>query len=271
MSTRVIIPDSHGQSINRTAMNLFLTDLKELDPDEIVMLGDHVDCSGIFTSHKRSYKEEMEYSYLRDIEYAKAFIDSIQQCAPRAKIYYLEGNHELRVEKWAVNTFDNAADAKYLLSAFSPIVLLDLPGRDIEYFRMGEKYNNISIPGTIRLGKCYFTHGIAANKYAAARHLERFGANVVFGHIHRSQSHFGQTVASGEIGSWSPGTLSELQPMWMHTNPTDWAHGYGVQLVSDKTGTFLHTNVPLIEGGSLLLEFINSIGVNKRKKRKSRH
>jgi len=265
---RVIIPDSHGQSIARQAMQLFLHDLKELDPEEIVMLGDHVDCSGLFTTHKRSYQQEMEYSYLRDIEYAKVFLDAIQECAPRARIHYLEGNHELRVEKWAANTFDNAEDAGYLLSAFSPEVLLELKDREISYYRMAEKYDNISIPGTIQLGKCFFTHGICANKYATAKHLERFGANVVHGHTHRMQAHTTRLVAVGEIGAWCPGTLSELQPMYMHTNPSEWSNDYGVQLVNENSGTVLHVNVPICEDTSLLHPLLYKSNGAKKKRRK---
>lgn len=263
---RVIVPDSHGQSVAQRAMQLFLSDLKELTPDEIVLLGDHVDCSGIFTHHKKSYREEMEYSYLRDIEYAKFFLDAVQDCAPGADIHYLEGNHELRVEKWAVNTFDNPHDAGYFLSAFSPVKLLDLDERGIKFYRMGEKYDNINLPGTILLGKCYFTHGIAANKFATAKHLERFGGNVVHGHTHRMQAHMTRTVAAGEIGAWCPGTLSELQPMYMHTNPSEWSHGYAIQLVSESTGTFLHINIPICEDTSLLHPLLYKKPPKKKKK-----
>lgn len=267
---RVIIPDSHGHAIARKAMQLFLQDLKELDPDEIVMLGDHVDCSGLFTTHKRSYREELEYSYLRDIEYAKVFLDAVQECAPRAEIHYLEGNHELRVEKWAANTFENAQDAGYLLSAFAPCALLGLEERGIQYYRMGEFYQNLLLPGTIRLGKCHFVHGIAANKYATAKHLERFGANVVHGHTHRMQAHTTRLVAVGEIGAWCPGTLSELQPMYMHTNPSEWSHGYAVQLVNPGTGTFLHVNVPICEDTSLLHPLLYKTDNRPKKKKRTR-
>lgn len=576
---RIILPDSHGHLISRSAMQTVLKDIKELDPSEVVLLGDHVDCSGIFTTHKRSYKQEMEYSYLRDIEYAKVFLDGIQECAPRARIHYLEGNHECvtsdheiltrkgwlpiaqattseevgalsadgsfvwerplqvieksfngelfvsdtahwsiamtpnhrvlyygqyakdlkyrsaeslplngtvhripttgknnrkdysisndeleicawmltdgnlsnmviyqskperieqikqllerlsieytlsfrearvkqingiqiksslpcgafylkastrkriaelleltdwhyghkhikkipswvnklsqkqfqyflhkliegdghftssiagclygkeefleelqtfcvqngvraslrkrtnkntglsysvlqtkinnsarcsdllekrkyeglvhclempsgnffvrrngvvhvtgncRIERWAVNTFDNKDDVGYFLSAFSPISLLQLESRNIQYFRMSEKHMNLSHPGTIKLGKCFFTHGIVANKHATAKHLERFGANVVHGHTHRMQAYATRIIATGEIGAWCPGTLSELQPMYMHTNPSEWSNGYGVQLVNEKTGAFLHVNVPICEDTSLL-------------------
>lgn len=256
---RLIVPDSHGAYIDKQAMKVFLQDLSALDPDEIVMMGDHVDCSGVFSKHKRSYRDELEYSYKKDIEYARLFLDAIQSNAPRAKIYYIEGNHEQRAERWAVDTFSHPDDVSYAMSTFGPAAQLDLDGRGIEFFRMSEFYCGLTIPGTIKLGKCHFVHGICANKYATATHLEKFGDNVVHAHTHRMQQHSKRTVANGEIGAWCPGTLSELQPLYAHTNPTDWSHGYGLQFVNAKTGSFLHLNVPIVNGQSLLFPLVSRL------------
>ena len=58
-----IVPDSHGHMIDLKARDAFLRDLKDLDPDIMVFLGDHVDVGSIFTSHQRSYIREMSESY----------------------------------------------------------------------------------------------------------------------------------------------------------------------------------------------------------------
>lgn len=264
---RCVVPDSHGSQISRSAMQAFLQDLKQLDPEEIVMLGDHVDCSGTFSSFKKQTKEDLEYSYLRDIESASAFLDAIQERAPKAKIHYLQGNHEYHVERFCVNAFGNRTDADFVGKLLDPATLLDLKGRGIQYYRLHTVYHSLSIPGTIKLGKCYFTHGVSANKHAAATHVERFGANVVFGHTHRAQSHVVRTVTSGEVGAWCPGTLSELQPIYLHTTPSNWTNGYGVQLVNKKTGVFLHINVPIVKGISMLSDFVSRmVTPNERRK-----
>jgi len=257
---RLIVPDSHGSYIDTKAFKAFLNDLATLDPQEIVLLGDHVDCSSVFSSHKKNTLEDLEYSYKEDIAKTNSFLDSIQMLAPKAKIYYLQGNHEQRIERWSSNTFENHTDASYITSILDPSVLLDLKGRGIQYFRMHTMHHGLSIPGTIRLGQCFFTHGITACKHAAATHVERFGANIVFGHVHRAQSHVIRTIASGEIGGWSPGTLAQLQPTYMHTNPSNWTHGYGLQFVNKGPGTFLHINVPIVQGKSLLLDLTSRLG-----------
>ena len=102
---RVAIPDSHGEHIDIPARDACLRDLRSLDPHEIVMLGDHVDAGGTFSAHQRSYTNEMTESYADDTEAANRFLDAIQRAAPRARIYYLEGNHEQHVERWASREF----------------------------------------------------------------------------------------------------------------------------------------------------------------------
>jgi len=260
LSIRVIIPDSHGLFIDKLAKAAFLHDLKALDPVEIVMLGDHVDCSGLaFCTHKRSSVADQEYSYKRDIAEANSFLDEIQKMAPAADIHYLEGNHENRLERWAANTFDCRDDSEYILSRMSPSALLNLKQRGIRFYQMNKTYMGISSPGAMKLGKCFFTHGISCNKFATATHVERFGANVVHGHTHRAQTHMVRTVTAGEIGGWCPGTLSQLQPTYLHSSPSNWTHGYGLQFINRASGTFLHLNVPIVRGKSLLLELTNKI------------
>jgi hypothetical protein len=58
-------------------------------------------------------------------------------------------------------------------------------------------------------------------------------------------------VTSAGFEAWCPGTLAKLQPLYMHTSPTSWSHGYGLQFVS-SSGVFMHLNVPIHKGKSLL-------------------
>jgi UDP-2,3-diacylglucosamine pyrophosphatase LpxH len=248
---RVVCPDSHGEHVDQKARDAFLGDLKRLAPQEIVMLGDHLDCGGTFSLHERTYTNEMCESYEDDCAAANTFLDMIQTRAPNARIYYIEGNHEQHVERWAVRNFFNHKDAVGLLEAYGPETALRLKKRGISYYKRSTHYMGLSIPGAIKLGKCFFVHGVSHAKHTAASHLVRFGANVVFGHVHRMQSANERTVTSDGFGAWCPGTLAKLQPLYAHTAPTSWSHGYGVQFVA-KSGQFIHVNVPIHKGKSLL-------------------
>lgn len=248
----VVIPDTHGAKIARDAVAAMLADIEALDPQRIILLGDHVDCGGFLAmQHVMGYVAETSYSYEDDIAEANAFLDSVRKAAPHAEIEYIEGNHERRVETWCVTqTLRHAKDAEGLRVHYAPEFRLHLKERGIPYYRQGIFYDSLPVPGVIRRGKCYFFHGISTSKHATAKTVDAIAGNCAFGHIHRSQTDIVRRIGTGVIGSWSPGCLCELQPLWQHTQPTTWTHGYGVQL-SDANGDFLHLNVPIINGKSL--------------------
>ena len=250
---RVIIPDTHGCKADKAALSACLGDIKRLSPHEIILLGDHVDCGGLLAQHHvMGYVAETSYTYEEDIAATRAFLNALQAAAPSARIHYIEGNHERRAETVCVTlALRNSKDSEFLRKAIAPEFLLGLKERGITYYRQGEFYNGVKLPGTIRLGKCYFTHGSKTSTNATAAMLQAFGAPLVFGHTHRAQASSGRPVHSGSIAAWNPGCLCELQPLWQHTNPTTWQHGFGVQLVA-RSGEFLHLNIPIIEGKSLL-------------------
>lgn len=256
---RVIVPDSHGEHIDTFARDAFLNDLTRLRPDEMILLGDHLDCGGTFNSHQRNYTNEMTESYADDVAATNDFFDKMQERAPSAEWFYMEGNHEQHVERWAARNFHSHKDARLALDRFGPAAVLDLKGRGIQYFKRSEFYCGLSVPGLIKRGKCHYVHGISHAKHAASKHLERVGGNVCFGHVHRSQSVCERNVSSDGYGAWCPGTLAKLQPLYRHTQPSDWQHGYGVQFANARTGKFMHWNVPIMRDVSLLLDVIDAI------------
>ena len=255
---RVVVPDTHGAKARKPAIESMLSDIRAINPQEIILLGDHVDCGGHLAQHHvMGYVAETPYSYEDDVAEANAFLDSLRAAAPSAKIEYLEGNHERRVETWCVTqTLRHAKDSEGLRKLYTPQYRLYLKERDIPYYRHGEFYDGLSLPGVIRRGKCFFFHGFNTAKNATAATIEKIAGNCVFGHTHRAQSDVVRKVGVGVIGAWNPGCLCELQPLWQHTAPTEWTHGYGIQLITD-TGDFLHLNIPIIEDKSLFSALVN--------------
>ncbi len=255
---RVVIPDTHGAKASHDALAAMLADIATLDPQEIILLGDHVDCGGHLAQHLvMGYVAETAYSYEDDVAAANTFLDALRKAAPSAKIEYLEGNHERRVETWCITqTLRHTKDAEGLRKLYAPEFRLFLNDRGIPYYRSGVFYDDLPVPGVIRRGKCYFFHGFSTARGATAATLEKIAGNCVFGHTHRAQSDVQRKVGVGVIGSWNPGCLCELQPLWQHTNPTDWTHGYAVQLAT-KEGDFLHLNIPIIGGKSLFASLVN--------------
>lgn len=257
---RLIIPDSHGSGIDPDAATAFLEDAKRLNPHELVFLGDHVDVGGNWGEHPTLNQNELEYSYFVDLDAANDFLDAVQEACPNVEeADYLQGNHEHHIERWASRHLAKA-DVSSFIDDFAPHARLNLEERGIKHWNRNECHQGLSIPNTIV--KCvngvsvYFTHGTASPRSAAQHYLGKFGDNVVFGHTHRSQSYVTKTVATHAIGAWCPGTLAKLQPYYMHTNLSEHTHGYAIQFVQ-PSGRFLHVNVPIVNGVSMLPEALS--------------
>jgi len=257
---RVIIPDTHGCYIDAAALSAMLADIEQLRPREVVLLGDHLECGGFLAEHHTlGYVAQSTYTFEDDVDAANNFLDVVQAVTPGATFHYLEGNHEARIERFCLTAaLRNATDAAMLLRQWGTGSQLHLKKRNIKFYKQGEFYHGCRIPSTIKLGKCYFTHGSRVGRACTDAMLRDYGACVVFGHVHKIQSSSSRTVESGEIGAWTCGCLCRLQPLWRHTAITDWSHGYGVQIVRPD-GDFLHINVPIIDGKSYLINLTSAV------------
>ena len=249
---RVIANDVHGSMMDRPAVEAFLADLKRWNPDEIVLNGDIVECGGFLAAHHTlGYVAQTSYSYQDDIAAANWFLDEVQKAAPKAVIHYLEGNHEDRVERWVVDqTMRHQRDSEFLRELIAPHALLRLEQRGINFYRRSVEYVPGLPPGWIKLGKIFFVHELSGSKNAARDSVTRTAGNVVYAHTHREDSASVVLPGVGLVKAWNPGCLCQRQPLWRHSDPTGWSHGYAVQIVA-KSGEFLHLNIPIWEGQSL--------------------
>lgn len=251
---RVFIPDSHGELIDQAAARAFLNDLRSISPDEIVYLGDHANCSSVFSVHPVNYSEELEEGYDSDMGATNAFMDEVDAAAPDALKRYLEGNHEQHIERMLARLFKKKRDVESILKLIGPEGKLRLKERGYQYYRRGEFHMGLPVNGTIKLGKCYVTHGMFHGRSAAHAHMQRVGGSVIFGHCHTAMIVVSRRVSDGPVVAGCPGTLSKLQFAYHQTTPSENSHGYGLQLVNTSTQTFTYLNVPIVDGVSMLGE-----------------
>lgn len=255
--TLVAIPDRHGNWADPIATAVFLDDLGSLGlgrNDLIVFGGDQIEAGGFLSEHHviGYVAEKGQVSYRDDIASCNWFLDRVQERSGGAEIIYIEGNHELRIERWCATRFlSTPDDSKYLYDLISPEKLLNLGARGIRYIRTGEKYDGLHVPGIIKIGKCFFTHGFSHGENAARDHVRRAGGNICFFHVHRILQHMVSSLA-GTFSGFSPGCLAIRQRYYEHSRPNDHAHGYGIQRIDARTDDFLHLNIPIIGGRSFL-------------------
>lgn len=250
---RIVVNDVHGSMMDRPAVEAFIQDLREWSPNEIVLNGDIIECGGFLAAHHTlGYVAQTEYSWQEDIAAGNWFLDAIQEAAPNAVIHYIEGNHEDRVERWIVDqTMRHNRDSEFLRTMLSPKTLLRLDERGVKYYERGKHHIEGLPPGWIKLGKIFFVHELGGGKNAASKAVGTTAGNVVFAHTHQEDSSTLILPGVGLVKAWNPGCLCQKQPLWRHSNPTNWSHGYAVQFI-EENGEFLHINIPIWEGRSLV-------------------
>lgn len=254
---RVIANDVHGSIMDRPAVEAFLADLKAWNPDEVVLNGDIIECGGFLAAHHTlGYVAQTEYTLQDDIAVGNWFLDEVQKAAPRAVIHFIEGNHEDRIERWIIDqTMRHARESEFLRLLIGPEKLLRLAERGIRYYGRGKHHIEGLPPGWIKLGKIFFVHELGGGKNAASAAVGRTAGNVVFAHTHQSDESTMVLPGVGLVKAWNPGCLCQRQPLWRHSNPTNWSHGYAVQFIA-KSEEFLHLNIPIFEGRSLAGEMM---------------
>ncbi len=260
---RVMIPDVHGNKQDPKAVACMFEDLKLLGigkGDTVIQIGDLIDCGGFLTEKfTLGYVSEIgDTSFAQDIAAGRRFIDRMVEVTPGAEYHFLEGNHEARVEAWCVTkSLRHQEDAQLLLDMFGVDNQLNLHDRGIKYYKRGEFHNVPEYRGLVKFGKCYYTHGSKYPTNAAKAYADTYNVNIVYGHTHRADTWTKRSIDYGSIISSNPGTMSEKQPAWKHDDPTNWTHGYNLQIVAES-GDFLNINVPIINGVSYLYPLLEN-------------
>ena len=134
----------------------------------------------------------------------------------------LEGNHDYRVKRW----IDKVPSLEGIIEYDSMFKLKD---RGIEFVWCDQQ--------PYKRGKLMFHHGRYCNKYAAAKHLDVYGGNIVFGHIHRFQT-ASKVVPfyNDEVQAWAIGCLSDVEPEYAKKQPMGHQAGFGVVYIDDDGG-----------------------------------
>lgn len=251
-TVRVSFGDLHGMMMDRGAVAALLRDLRVLDPDEIVMLGDMLECGGFLAQHHAvGFVALTDYSYQEDVKATNWFLDEVQKAAPRAVMHFLVGNHTERIERWCVDkAMSNKLDSQFLLDAIGPQAVLRLNERGVNFYRRSEIYHDGLPRGWLRLGKMCYVHELGLSKNAARDAAIRSAVNVTFGHTHRADEATVVFPGVGIVKAFNHGCLSQVQPIWKHSDPTSWSQGYGIEIIA-KSGNFQHIHVPIWRGESL--------------------
>ncbi len=231
----LIVSDVHVPFHDRRAWRVFLL-VVALGWDEIVINGDFADCLSV-SFHPRN--PNRKYRLKLEIDAVNKALDQLQAVAGEAKITYIGGNHEYRLDRYIAEK----APELYGLEGTTFPDLLGLRDRGITWIAYKAP--------AYRVGKLSIIHDIGrAGVNTARQSLLDFGGNLVVGHSHRAGVAYQGTVR-GEAhvcvnGGWL-GDARQVDYTYTDKAVRDWQLGFTSAAVERNGNAHLQFH-PIIGG-----------------------
>lgn len=224
----VSLSDIHIPHDDTALVQKIIEWIKTQTLDTLVLNGDILDCAKI-----SKYLGHGEMSLSDEILRGNVFLDQILAAAramnPQAKVVWIDGNHEDRLNKYLMANADALID---LMVDGEPLVslqhLLRLKERRVTY----KPYNqHLELPGGL-----FIEHGHRVSKHAAytvSNAMRDLGGSLIMGHVHRIGS-VSRTDRTGTYRGYEQGCLC-LPPSYMPAASANWQLGFGIIRYTDAT------------------------------------
>jgi hypothetical protein len=201
-------------------------------PQVVVVQGDLADCYAV-SSHSKDPRRIADLE--EEVENVKAGLDELDALKAKEKIF-IEGNHCDRLRRYLSDK------APQLFGTVSIPKIFGLKDR-------GWKY--IPYKSDTRLGKLYLTHDVGvAGRFAAYKALDTYQHSCATAHTHRI-SYLVEGNAAGEYKvsatfGWL-GDVAQVDYMCAVRARKDWALGFGIGYLDDKSGIVYLTPIPIVK------------------------
>ena len=215
----IILSDIHIPYEDKVALEIAINYMIDCDPDHIVLNGDIADMYTVssydkYTRNRPSIQDE--------IDAVVHFLRRLKLLFPEAKISFLVGNHEVRLQKY----IQKNADALVELDVLSLSKLFKLEEMQIDCYPPNRP---------LQIGKdLLITHGELCRKAAgstARGHRDKYNSSIAVGHIHRGSIAY-QRVGDGQHIMIENPCLCKMDVEY--GNFFDWLHGFTELLVSEE-------------------------------------
>lgn len=232
----VLMPDLHYPHYENRVFNALNEFIEDYDPDELVYMGDQIslDCISYWNKRKPLLKEGQRLLHDFDGFNDQVLLKHESITREETKRTFMIGNHEYRLEMYCQENPE--------LKGFI----------DVErYLQLEERgYNIIPFNEIHKVGKLAVIHGFYWNKYHAAKTLEAFEGNVVYGHVHNPQMYakVSPIDKKGYHTATSLGCLCSIKPDYHKNAPNFWINQFGIVEYLPATGYFNLYPITIIDG-----------------------
>jgi hypothetical protein len=159
-----------------------------------------------------------------ETQLAKNFFQKLKSLCPTAKIIWIWGNHDMRVQKYLYREAGKLAD-------FPQIDLEYLVGADVECIKQKKEDANF-VNTYIKEGEFYIGHWNKVSKwggYTPKGLVDSYGVSIIQSHTHRIGCHI-RTFLDRIVRAYEIGCMCESS----YAKNADWALGW--MIIEEKDG-----------------------------------
>lgn len=241
----LIIPDTHAPYENKKAYNLMLKIAMEINPDEIVILGDYADFYSVSSHAKDPRVKDL---LIDEVSMVNQRLDELDKFFPNAKKVFLEGNHENRLERYLIDR------APAVFGVTETRFLFQFDKRPNWIFKPYGPNQRYSVLGSYLYSK--HTPLSSSAKATATKAM----CSLVYGHIHTiEESHIVGMDGTNHV-AFSVGWLGDKSKDLVFgyvKNHHQWQLGFGLVYVDQKSRRFHHQKIHILEHGGKLSCVVN--------------
>lgn len=239
IKTAIVLPDLQLPFEDTVAVNAVEQLLKDLRVDYWIQLGDFMDFNYISRWTTENLKVLTGSTFVDDYKYANEFLDRhiklVRGKNPDAEMVIIEGNHDFRpkvvIEK----------DPRYegMIEFDRNLRLKEKNIKFIPFWSTGDIYT---------IGKANFIHGYYTNDAHAKKHVQNYGKNIFYGHLHDVQTFsIAQSGDHNSLVGQSLGCLCKYQLDYVRGKPVRWQQAFAV-FHFFPNGDFTYNVVRIVRG-----------------------
>jgi len=221
--TAMVIGDIHFKYECKRSLELLLALMEDIQPDRVFLNGDILDFYALSSFDKDPKRADTRI--MTEINKAKVMFEKMREICPLAKIYYICGNHELRLKKYLNRKAPDLHEVVNLPD------LLELSKYDIKW-----------IPGKkdafVQYGETLIGHFNRVSKHSAytakALSTDMPGYNIVQSHVHRQGLYF-FTIGDKQVWAAEGGCVADPRQADYIGGIPNWQRG-GLVIETDEKG-----------------------------------
>lgn len=191
-----------------------------VSPNEIVILGDYLDCYGLSQFDKDPSLGSMSDLLDQEIEESNMRLDELDFLFPSAKKVFLEGNHEYRMKKILkryIPALENVVSIETLL--------------ELDKRKLWQWVPFTRLQGHRVLGTDLFARHCPVASGSASNNARKSGDSIIYGHTHQTEmASFVTEMSARQIQAINCGWLGDEKQHvfdYLKSRP-NWTKAFGV-------------------------------------------